>query len=205
MLKNLLIIIFKNMFFVMSLSGTVVFVFYLLLYPLSKRYFSLEWRYNLLKIALMFYLIPFPLCKYYVWGFFYDNFSFIREIASQHEPLEMNSDYIIVANRDSILLSPKVQSIYLTVLFIALISSFIVWKQIIQYRKMKQICFVDLEGSTEWKMREFFSRKKAMLNIKKDVKLICSEYCESPITIGVLSPTVLFPIWDKDSQMDDEL
>lgn len=205
MLKNLLIIIFKNMFFVMSLSGTVVFVFYLLLYPLSKRYFSLEWRYNLLKIALMFYLIPFPLCKYYVWGFFYDNFSFIREIASQHEPLEMNSDYIIVANRDSILLSPKVQSIYLTVLFIALISSFIIWKQIIQYRKMKQICFVDLEGSTEWKMREFFSRKKAMLNIKKDVKLICSEYCESPITIGVLSPTVLFPIWDKDCQMDDEL
>ena len=205
MLKNLLIIIFKNMFFVMSLSGTVVFVFYLLLYPLSKRYFSLKWRYNLLKIALMFYLIPFPLCKYYVWGFFYDNFSFIREIASQHEPLEMNSDYIIVANRDSILLSPKVQSIYLTVLFIALISSFIIWKQIIQYRKMKQICFVDLEGSTEWKMREFFSRKKAMLNIKKDVKLICSEYCESPITIGVLSPTVLFPIWDKDCQMDDEL
>ena len=42
-------------------------------------------------------------------------------------------------------------------------------------------------------------------NIKKDVKLICSEYCESPITIGVLSPTVLFPIWDKDCQMDDEL
>lgn len=205
MLKNLLIIMFKNMFFVMSLSGTVVFTFYLLLYPLSKRYFSLKWRYNLLKIAMMFYLIPFPLCKYYMWGFFYDNFSFIREIANQHEPLVMNSDYIIVANRDSILLSPKVQSIYLTVLFIALISSFIIWKQITQYRKMKQICFVDLGESTEWKLQEFFSRKKAMLNIKKNVKLICSEYCESPITIGVLSPTVLFPIWNKDSQMDDEL
>ena len=67
MLKNLLIIIFKNMFFVMSLSGTVVFVFYLLLYPLSKRYFSLEWRYNLLKIALMFYQIPITLLKNYVW------------------------------------------------------------------------------------------------------------------------------------------
>lgn len=205
MLKSLLIIMFKNMFFVMSLSGTVVFVFYLLLYPLSNRYFSLKWRYNLLKIALMFYLIPFPLCKYYVWGFFYDNFSFIREIANQHEPMVMNSDYIIVANRDSILLSPKVQSIYLTVLFIVLISSFIIWKQITQYRKMKQICFINLRESTEWKLQEFFSRKKAMLHIKKNVKLICSEYCESPITIGVLSPTVLFPIWDKDSQMDDEL
>ena len=51
MLKNLLIIIFKNMFFVMSVSGTVVFLLYMLLYPLSKRYVSLKWRYRILKLA----------------------------------------------------------------------------------------------------------------------------------------------------------
>ena len=61
MFKTLLIAIFKNMFFVMSASGTVVFVFYMLLYPLSQRYFSLKWRYRILKLAMMFFLIPFPL------------------------------------------------------------------------------------------------------------------------------------------------
>lgn len=205
MLKNLLIIIFKNAFFVMSLSGTVIFAFYLLIYPLSQRYFSLKWRYRLLKIAMVFYLVPFPLCKYYVRDFFYDNFSFIREIVNKYESPVMSSDYIIVTNRDSILLSSKVQTIYIIVLFAVLISSFIIWKQIMRYRKMKRICSIDLKESAERNLQELFSRKKAMLHIKKDVKFVCSEYCESPITIGVLSPTVLFPIWGKDGQTDDEM
>ena len=205
MFKTLLIVTFKNMFFVMSVSGTVVFIFYMLLYPLSRRYFSLKWRYRILKLAMMFFLVPFPLCKYYVWGFFYDHLSWIREIASQYESSEINTDYIIVANRDSILLSPKVQPVYLTVLVIVLISSFLLWKQITQYRKMKQICFIDLRESAKPKLQKFFFEKKTMLNIKRKVKLICSEYCESPVTIGVLSPTILFPIWDKDNMIDDEL
>ena len=100
MFKTLLIVTFKNMFFVMSVSGTVVFIFYMLLFPLFERYFSLKWRYRILKLAMMFFLVPFPLCKYYVWGFFYDHFSWIREIASQYESSEINTDYIIVANRD---------------------------------------------------------------------------------------------------------
>ena len=205
MFKTLLIVTFKNMFFVMSVSGTVVFVLYMLLYPLSERYFSLKWRYRILKLAMMFFLVPFPLCKYYVWGFFYDHFSWIREIASQYESSEINTDYIIVANRDSILLSPKVQSVYLTVLVIVLISSVLLWKQITQYRKMKQICCVDLRESAQPKLQEFFSKRKAILNIRRNVKFIFSEYCDSPFTIGVLSPTILFPIWDKENQVDDEL
>ena len=150
----------------MSLSGTVIFAFYLLIYPLSQRYFSLKWRYKLLKIAMVFYLVPFPLCKYYVRDFFYDNFSLIQKIARQNESSVMSSDYIIVVNRDSILLSPKVQTIYIIVLFAVLISFFIIWKQITQYRKMKRICTVDLKESTERNLQELFSRRKAILHIK---------------------------------------
>ena len=205
MFKTLLIVTFKNMFFVMSVSGTVVFLLYMLLYPLSKRYVSLKWRYRILKLAMMFFLVPFPLWKYRVWGFFYDHFSLIREIASQYESSEVNTDYIIVANRDSLSLSPKVQSVYLAVSAIVLISFFMLWKRITQYRKMKQICSVDLGELTVQKLQKFFIEKKAMLNIRRDVKLIGSEYCTSPITIGVLSPTILFPVWGKDNQIDDEL
>lgn len=205
MLKHILMILFKNAFFVMSVSGTVVFVFYMLFYPLCKRYVSLKWRYGILKTAMVFYLVPFPLWKYRVWGFFYDHVSLIREIADQHQSTETDYGYIIVVNPDSTLLSPKVQAIYLTVLLILLISFFILWKHIMRYRKMKQLYAVDLSEATEGKLWEFFSGKKAMLNIKRKVKLVCSEYCESPITMGALTPTVLFPPWDKDSQMEDEL
>lgn len=205
MLKNLLTIMLKNLLLVMSLSGTVVFLFYLLTYPLAKRYVSLKWRYRILKIALIFYLLPFPLCKYYVWGFFYDRFSLVQEIASQYEPLTINTDYIIVVNYDSILLSPKVKCIYIVIFFIILISFFILWKQISQYRKIKQIIFFDLGKPTEQRLQEIFFKNKTMLNIKKNIKLICSEYCESPITSGILSPTIIFPIWSEEKGIDDEL
>ena len=54
-------------------------------------------------------------------------------------------------------------------------------------------------------MERLFSQKKAMLNIKRDVKFICSEYCKSPITGGIWPPTIVFPMWDKDSMADEEL
>ena len=52
----------QNLLFMMSLSGTVVFVFYLAIYPVARRYFSIRWRYGILKMAMAFYLIPFSLC-----------------------------------------------------------------------------------------------------------------------------------------------
>ena len=205
MLENLYILMFKNLLFVMSLSGTAIFVSYVLMYPLVKRYVSLKWRYRILKIAILFYLVPFPLCKYYVWGFFYDHFSVIREIASRYEPVVMNTEYIIVASRDSINLSPKVRYIYIAVSLIVLISFLILGKQIVQYRKMKQICFSDGGKPADEKLQKLFFRVKAMLNIKRDIKFICSQYCKSPMTGGVWTPTILFPIWDKDGTVDEEL
>lgn len=49
-----------NFLLIMSLSGSVILLLYILLSPIAKRYFSLAWRYRILKIALAFYLIPFP-------------------------------------------------------------------------------------------------------------------------------------------------
>lgn len=205
MIKSLFMLMLKNPLFVMSLSGTTVFIVYLLTYPLLKRYFSLKWRYRILKIAMLFYLFPFPLCKYELWGFFYDHFLFIQEMTSQCKRSEKSMDYIIVINRDSIRLSSKVQSIYIAVLLIVLISLFIFSRQAFQYRKMKQMHFSDLEESAEEKMQDIFSKKKEMLHIKRKIRFICSEYCESPITIGVRAPIVLFPIQNKNNILDDEL
>ena len=50
----------NNFLLIMSLSGSVILLLYLLVSPIAKRYFSVSWRYRILKIALAFYLIPFP-------------------------------------------------------------------------------------------------------------------------------------------------
>ena len=205
MIKSLFMLMLKNPLFVMSLSGTAVFIVYLLTYPLLKRYFSLKWRYRILKIAMLFYLFPFPLYRDKIWGFFRERFSFVREMARQYKFSKINTDYVIVVSSDSIWLSPKVKFIYIAVSLIVLISLIILWKQAAQYRKMKQMHFSELEGSAEEKTQEIFLKKKEMLQIKRKIRFICSEYCESPITIGVRAPIILFPIQDKNNMLDDEL
>lgn len=57
---------FHNLLFTMSLAGTMVFIFYILFYPLTKRWVSLRWRYGMLKMAMVFYLVPFPEGKYLI-------------------------------------------------------------------------------------------------------------------------------------------
>ena len=44
---------FHNLLFVMSLSGSVVFVLYILMSLLAQKLISLKWKYRILKIAVL--------------------------------------------------------------------------------------------------------------------------------------------------------
>lgn len=54
----------KNLLFIMTLSGTEVFILYILFCPIATKYFSVRWRYFILKISMMFYLFPFAWFKF---------------------------------------------------------------------------------------------------------------------------------------------
>ena len=46
---------FQNFIFTMTLTGTVVLILYILMYPLAKRYFSLKWRYMILNFVYVLF------------------------------------------------------------------------------------------------------------------------------------------------------
>lgn len=48
-----------NLPFVMSISGSIVFVLYLCTKPFSNSHLTAHWQYSFLKICLLFYLIPY--------------------------------------------------------------------------------------------------------------------------------------------------
>ena len=50
----------------MSFCGTTVFVLYLLVRPFAQKYFDVRWRYWILKLSLLFYLVPFPKLKFFL-------------------------------------------------------------------------------------------------------------------------------------------
>ncbi len=46
--------------------------------------------------------------------------------------------------------------------------------------------------------QEIFYKMKKEMGIKKKVELICSEYCNSPMTSGILSSFLILPKWTEE-------
>lgn len=188
----------QNLLFNMSFSGNMVFILYILTYPLTKRFFSLEWRYRILKIAIAFYLIPISLCKYLIMDVVHSCFPLLWEKIN-HLLINMDRKYIIIINQDFVKLSSRVSYILVFLLIIAIIACTILRKHIIQYWNWKSVCMIGSEKPTNLEQEIFYKMKKEM-GIKKKVELICSEYCNSPMTSGILSFILIFPKWTEDTE-----
>lgn len=190
-----------NFLFNMSLSGNMVFILYILTYPLAKKFFSLEWRYRILKIAIVFYLIPISLCKYSILNVFRRCFPLLWEkishIKISHIIVTMDSNYIIIKNQDFMKLSSRVRYMLIVILMIVMVAFVIMQKRIIQYRKWRKACIASSEKPTNSE-QQIFSKIKKEMGIKKKIELICSEYCSSPMTSGILSSILILPKWSKE-------
>lgn len=194
---------FQNLIFVMSLSGSIVCLLYIVTYPLAKRYFPLKWRYFMLKTAVIFFLVPFPECKYYISGAVGTYFPALWEKIFSLPGVTTTEDLIIVG-RDSITISPKTKCVLIIMLIMGITAFVILCEQAVQYSRMKKICLgVPLQEMGR-RQRTLFFKIKDELHMKRKVRFVCSEACMSPMTSGVLSPVVIFPVWEND-EMDDDM
>jgi len=109
----------------------------------------------------------------------------------------MNSKYTIIVSQDFMKLSSRVSYMLVVLLIIAIVAFSIIRERIIQYWKWKKVCTAGSEKPTNLEQQIFFKAKKEM-GIKKKVELICSEYCNSPMTSGILSSILILPKWDED-------
>ena len=191
---------FPNLLFTMSLAGSTVFLLYVLSYPFTKKYLSLKWRYRILKISAAFYLLPVPVYKYLIIDVIHRFFPGLWE-NNRHISGMMDMEYIIIIGRDFVKFSSGVRRMLLAVLLVGIISFAIIQRRVIQYWKWKSVRGMDSEKPSEWE-QELFTKVKKETGIKKDVELICSEYCRSPMAGGILSPVLIFPIWGNQMEAD---
>lgn len=186
-------IIIQKSLFIMSMSGSVIVLLYILIYPIAKRYFSLRWRYCILKLSLFFYLIPIHQLK----------FIMIRGIDVIFSKLNLRGNVPEVVwlydQQNSIFIDGRFHYgifdflIVVYYFIIGCIALFLVLYQFRLYIKFKDICYkyTDSELSSEW----FNLIKKLIkeLNITKQTMLISTEICKMPMVIGVIHPIIILP------------
>ena len=104
-----------NFLLIMSLSGSVILLLYLLVSPIAKRYFSLAWRYRILKIALAFYLIPFPAVLPEIRDSIFGFCPLAVDLLSRPVSL-MNTSYAIYADGSSLYVSSALEKMLIFIL-----------------------------------------------------------------------------------------
>lgn len=189
---------FHYLLFVMSLSGSVVFILYGLTYPTAQRYFPHSWRKSILCLSLFFYLVPVPLIEDSILKQLGIYFPFKTWNYGVRDGLSINPRYTINIKNGQFSLGPGVIAVYIVTVCMLVIAAVIIIKQVRQYiricRRYRLKAFCEAAPS---QLTESFQKVEEALEIKRPVNLVCSKLCDTPMTIGILSPTIVFPTPNK--------
>lgn len=188
----------RYLIFVMSLSGSVIVVLYKLFAPIARRFFPQSWRSSILKMALIFYLVPVPIFKDFLVSHIQSLFPFPFELFEATEFWRIDPEYTINMQSRQFFLGVGVILIHIFALCMAVIAFIVIVKQLQQYQTVR--CTYLLDTFTEApppQFEEWLLRTKEELQVKGNIKIICSKLCDTPITIGVFSPVIIFPALNK--------
>lgn len=180
----------------LTIAGSTVVGFILLIQLIAPNSLSAKWRYVLGKIAICFYLLPIALIL-----------QWLALLVTPKPVLDVITTGITVPSEKLFSKSPleviTEQAISFKVAWILLIIwglgalTFTTW-QIYCYlrfkKSMKKTVFTVSEECEAVKQLSFF---KQLLGIKGKVELAYSPIIKSPVLVGLLKPTILLPASDN--------
>lgn len=180
-----------NLLLSMTLAGSLVLFIYLISLPASVRFFSSFWRYRLLKLALLFYLLPYQYLKPLYC-------STLKQIPALniffpskegYEPYDL--DRIILIDSNGIQFMH--QNLFLGILTIWGIA--VVIFVLYHFVKYAACCrnLIKITAPPSDTCLMIWKQCGQKLSHRTNVSLFSSPYIETPFTIGVFSPKIILP------------
>lgn len=194
----------QNIIFVMSLSGTMVYLLYIFTYYIARKYFPTRWRYRILKISLVCFLLPLPYFKPIIKKTLEAIAPFFKSEVVLDDIRMLNELNLILKNYDSFMLSEGARRIWITAFCIGVISLTIIFTQLHKYIKAKHICLNHGVNSPPDFLLERLEAAKTTMEIRTSVKLVLSEFIRQPIVIGVFHPVIVIPLLNDDQFTQQE-
>lgn len=180
----------------MSFCGSVVFGCYLLFAPIAKHHFKIEWRYSILKLSLVFFLVPLPKMKFFLLE---QMFRVFPDARTGHVERLWQIDmgkHVFVAETD-LWMFWKLRFLLLALMAAGTVTITVICIRLFRYRRMKRLFFHSSSVSDSKDWNETLSAASRKLNIKKKIPLFFSMYADSPVTVGVFAPRIILPSYMK--------
>lgn len=173
----------QNLILSMSISGSLVLLFYMVLSLALKRLFSCTWRSIVLKISMVFFAIPFAYFKFYYQHFFKEVVPIAQYNAMESQIID-NANTLFVSNSD-IAMGEYVKLLYL----LAVISISFVSFKIFRYLYTR---YIYLKHAREVPLT-LFAEQIPEICAMKNVKLFAAQNCKMPMVFGIWEMSILIP------------
>ncbi len=173
----------------MSLAGSVIIILYGVLLPLMKPCFTARWRYSLLKLAAIFFLVPFPYYKQYYIDFLTFVFQYKRKVTTM---VDINMSHIQIDTNGLIISGINEIFNVFTVTWLGVAIVFFTF-QIVKYHLFKRRILMDAVLFTDQRMNEIVIQYKSKLHMGEKVVVCKNKYVIEPFTIGIFYPVILLP------------
>lgn len=180
----------------MTLAGSIAVVIYMLIYPLTKRWFPMLWHKTYLTVAALLFIIPFQYIgiDYRTWlgRFFGEGFP-----NRGHEGrIDVGGRTIFIYNNAVYLQNPW---LYIAVAACLVLS---IWLLVGMLRRYRGVRFGIMEDTCRDEQAEAVLRAYGKsLGINTDAAVYRGKYLQTPVTVGILHQRIILPDmeWTQES------
>ncbi len=192
-----------NLIFVMSISGSIIFLLYLFSKPIANRYLTAHWQYNFLKVCLLFYLLPYQCFQNKLLILY----NLIFGTGEATNPLR--GDFLTFEAKNTIYITTDGKLHYkywlplliLCILWLCIVTILLYW-QIKKYRSCRnKLLLVSETSDTEAVAVTEENTEKALPDRAKQVQIMFCPFIKSPFTIGVFRPVIVLPKQNKTEDL----
>lgn len=172
-----------------SIVASLTTIFVLFTIFIFKKHCSASFKYKVLKTTLLFYIVPFYMIFGEIVGFL--SFKF------QNNPFFKN--FILKYNSVNANYEPPHQFIgkFFYIIWIIVTINSILWFTFCYIKQRNQI-----KNASNIIYEEYYNLMECVkneLNIKKNIKIVCSSEFNSPMLCGIMNSTIVFPVINRAS------
>lgn len=181
----------------MILSGNILFLLFLILRKHFRGYFHYGLQNSLLKICLLFFILPLSLI-----------FDAIDLLAFQLfgsvfvAPLRLEGKKpTIIFTSDGIVTNPALHIVLVIFMLWILLACVLLGYHLRSYLKFKKVTYASAKAVSACPLLDFLKEQAKALNIKRDIRLYQNNYLNCAYTMGIFRPAIILPANGSDAEL----
>lgn len=187
----------------MNLTGSIFFILHILFIPLEKKYMPPQYRVYIYRLNLMYFIVPFPVCLFYIRRYFEAIIIELPVLSFAHS----GAHFIVHLEKNTNFALPKLN--HFEILFL------LVWIAVMIHRyrqfsaekhKIRNFNSIHILFQKEKIDQNSFSTSKLVdlaqkeLKLKRKPQIVLQEGAITPHVSGILRPTLCLPYYRNISE-----